>query len=97
MPGVGKRETKTVSLTPEPASFLTRSAESGRYRSASEVVRAAPRLLQDAEAQRANGDAQTRAMIAEGAAQLDRGEAIDGGEVFRRLAEKHAKLRKTSG
>lgn len=38
-----------VSLTPELEQFVREKAESGRYRSASEVVRAALRLLQDRE------------------------------------------------
>lgn len=38
-----------VSLTPELEEFVREKAESGRYRSASEVVRAALRLLQDRE------------------------------------------------
>jgi Arc/MetJ-type ribon-helix-helix transcriptional regulator len=57
-------------------------------------VRAALRLLEDAEARRAAELARARALIAEGAAELDRGEVVEGGEVFRRLAEKHEKLRK---
>jgi len=38
-----------VSLTPELAAWIAEQVSSGRYRSASEVVRAAVRLLQDSE------------------------------------------------
>jgi antitoxin ParD1/3/4 len=42
-----------VSLTPELESFVAKKVESGRYSSASEVVREALRLLADQEALRA--------------------------------------------
>ena len=39
----------TVSLTPELQAFITRKVSSGRYGSASEVVREALRLLERAD------------------------------------------------
>ena len=39
------RKTRNVSLTPELEALIDRKVASGRYRSASEVVRAALRLL----------------------------------------------------
>lgn len=44
------RETLTVSLTPELRAFLRQKVNSGQYNSASEVVRAALRLLKEHEA-----------------------------------------------
>jgi antitoxin ParD1/3/4 len=41
--------TMNVSLTPELAAFVQGRVATGRYRSASEVVRAALRLLEEAE------------------------------------------------
>jgi antitoxin ParD1/3/4 len=41
-----------VSLTPELTAFITAKINSGRYRSASEVVRAALRLLDEHEQRR---------------------------------------------
>ena len=41
------RETMSLSLTPEQSSFVSSCVESGRYQSASEVVRAGLRLLAD--------------------------------------------------
>ncbi|AZI57407.1 type II toxin-antitoxin system ParD family antitoxin [Nakamurella antarctica] len=43
----------SISLDDHFASFLSREVATGRYRSASEVVRAALRLLEDQEAQMA--------------------------------------------
>ncbi len=43
------RNTMTVSITPELRSFVTGKLASGRYSNASEVVRAALRLLEQHE------------------------------------------------
>lgn len=43
------RKTMNVSLTPELERFVAEKVASGRYRSASEVVRAALRLLEREE------------------------------------------------
>lgn len=61
------RKTRNVSLTPELDAFVDSTVASGRYRSASEVMRAALRLLlqQEHRAQR-----QTKPMTH--AAQADR-------------------------
>ncbi len=44
--------TMNVSITPQLAAFVHERVATGRYRSASEVVRAALRLLEDAERDR---------------------------------------------
>ena len=46
------RKTRNVSLTPEIEAFIDGRVASGRYRSASEVVRAALRLLEEDERRR---------------------------------------------
>ena len=46
------RKTRNVSLTPEIEAFIDGRVASGRYRSASEVVRAALRLLEKDELRR---------------------------------------------
>ena len=43
------RKTRNVSLTPELEAFIDNTVASGRYRGASEVVRAALRLLHERE------------------------------------------------
>jgi antitoxin ParD1/3/4 len=46
---VRTRKTRNVSLTPELEALVDSKVASGRYRSASEVVRAALRLLDERE------------------------------------------------
>ena len=47
-----ERKTRNVSLTPELEAFIDGRVVTGRYRSASEVVRAALRLLEEDEHRR---------------------------------------------
>lgn len=91
------RESRSVSLTPQHASFVDACVASGRYQSASEVVRASLRLLQDQEDEREATLARARQMIAEGAAQMDRGELVDADAVFKRLEEEHRRLSESEG
>jgi len=81
------RETRTLSFTQEHTAFVTRCVESGRYQSASEVVRAALRLLQDHESQREAEFARIRELVQEGLADIDRGDVVDGEEFMRTLIE----------
>ena len=46
------RQTRNVSLTLDLEAFIEDRVACGRYRSASEVVRVAPRLLEEAECRR---------------------------------------------
>ncbi len=50
------RKTRNVSLTPELEAFIDGRVAAGRYRSASEVVRAALRMLEDVEVARRGVD-----------------------------------------
>jgi len=84
---MAKRENISVSFTPQQAEFLANCVASGRYQSASEVVREGLRLL-EARQERLQAELErVRALIQEGAEQLDRGEVIDGETFFREWDE----------
>ncbi len=85
-----KRETRTLSFTPEQATFVSACVISGRYQSASEVVRAGLRLLQDQETHRQAELERVRALIQVGADQLDRGEIVNGEDFFKQLEAEDA-------
>jgi antitoxin ParD1/3/4 len=74
-----------VSLTPELEEFVSSLVEAGRYRSASEVVRAAIRRLQDIEAERSAKLDALRGSIDAGIEDLDRGDSADADEVFEEI------------
>ena len=74
-----------VNLTSDLAGFVQEQTKSGKYTSASEVVQEALRLLEAAERFRADRLRDVRTKIAEGLASLNRGEGLDGEDVFRDL------------
>lgn len=74
-----------VSLTPELEDFIQERVKSGRYHSASEVVREALRLLEDRDEVRRLRLDEMRKKIAAGLASLDRGGALPGEKVFDEL------------
>lgn len=80
-----------VSLTPELERLVTEKVESGMYTTASEVVREGLRLLQERDELRRARLEELRREIARGVAQADRGELIDGEQVFRELRERNAR------
>jgi len=67
-----------VSLTPELEEFIQERVGTGRYTSASEIVREALRLLQDRDELRRLRMDELRAKVAAGIDSLDRGEGVDG-------------------
>lgn len=77
-----------VSLTPEFEAFVGEKVSSGSYTSASEVVRAALRLLQEQDAERAARLAALRSAVGNGVAQLDQGETRPADQVFARARQK---------
>jgi antitoxin ParD1/3/4 len=81
-----------VSLTPELEKFVGRKVESGLYNNASEVVREGLRLLKEHDEIRLKW----RDQIERGWHQAQRGELVDGNEVFDRL-DKRLKARRTRG
>jgi antitoxin ParD1/3/4 len=81
-----------VSLTPELAKFVEKEVESGLYQTASEVIRAGLRRLKEDQGARRPPAPKTleelEAQLLEGIDRLDRGEGVDGEEVFRRLRKR---------
>lgn len=80
-----------VNLTPELENLVRRKVESGLYNNQSEVVREALRLLAEQDRLREAHAARLRDALAEGLAQADRGELLDGPQV---VAEVRRSLRK---
>lgn len=76
--------TCTVALTPELARFVEDQVTAGYYARAQDVVEDALTLLKDASADDVPAD-ELRRLIAVGQAEADRGELIDGAEVFDEL------------
>jgi antitoxin ParD1/3/4 len=81
------RTTVNISLTPELGAFLQSRVKSGRYQTTSEVVREALRLLQQQEKEREQRLRQLKVKLQRGASQAERGELLDGDEVFEELRQ----------
>jgi antitoxin ParD1/3/4 len=79
------RTTVNVSITPELDAFLQARVKSGRYQTTSEVVREALRLLERHELERDQAFQHLKAKLEHGAAEAERGELLDGDEVFEEL------------
>lgn len=82
-----QRTTVNVSLTPELDEFLQGQVQSGRYQTASEVVREALRLLELRERRREQAFRQLKSKLARGVAEAERGELLDGDEIFDELRD----------
>jgi len=85
-----------VSLTPELEQFVSAKVQSGRYNSASEVVREALRLLEDHDEARAAQLAEFNEEISRRLVALDRGNIVEPSEARARLRTKSERRRKTS-
>ncbi len=86
-----------VSLTPELEQLIHKKVESGLYLSASEVVREALRLLEERDRLNALKLEELRKEIQVGIDQADRGELLDGPEVFAKLRKKVGTATKNGG
>jgi antitoxin ParD1/3/4 len=85
-----------VSLTPELDKFVSAKVESGRYNSASEVVREALRLLEEHDRARAVQLAAFNQELGARLASLDRGEFAEPDAVRKRLEQRSRTRRKIS-
>jgi len=84
-----------VSLTKELEALVNRKVETGRYVSASEVVREALRLLDERDRLQEVRIDEMRAAIRAGNQELARGERIAGEKVFAEIREKSQRRRQT--
>jgi antitoxin ParD1/3/4 len=84
------RKTLTVSLTPELERFVASRVDSGKFVSASEVVREGLRLLEEREARREVELQRLRGEIRVGLDQARAGRLVDGDEVFEELERRTA-------
>ena len=83
-----------VSLTPELDKFVASKVESGRYTSASEVVREALRLLELHDQARSAELAAFNRELGNRLVSLDRGESMSPEEIRGRLERKSRERRK---
>lgn len=74
-----------VSLTEQLEEFIAGEVQSGRYRSASEVVRAGVRLLQDQTRLHELRIDALRQELAGGLTQLDAGQSVSADEAFAKV------------
>lgn len=81
------RTTLNISLTPQLQEFVDQRVASGRYQSASEVIREGLRLLEERDLRREAARRELQGKIDEGLAAADRGELYDFDEVFDELLE----------
>jgi antitoxin ParD1/3/4 len=83
-----------VSLTPELEKFVSAKVQSGRYNSASEVVREALRLLEEHDSARSAQIAEFNKELGRRLATLDRSETVDPAEARAKLQRKSEQRRK---
>lgn len=78
-----------ITLLPNQEQFISEKIHRGEYQSAGEVLTAALLALE----QRDQALARVRAQIDEGFAQAERGELLDGDEVFQQIRRRGSKRR----
>ena len=83
-----------VCLTPELEKLVEAKVRSGRYQSASEVIREGLRLLEEKDLMREARLQEVRGRIQEGLDQLDRGEGIPGEKVREEVKRRSAAARR---
>jgi antitoxin ParD1/3/4 len=82
-----------VSLSPELEQLIEQKVKGGMYNSASEVIRAGLRLLQEQDELRLIRLRELKLEVQKGLDQIDRGEIVDGDEVFQELRERNLKYK----
>lgn len=84
-----------VSLTKELEILVQQKVETGRYSSASEVIRHALRVLEEQDRLREAQIMEVRGKIAEGLADMKAGRVVDGPQSFERARARVEKLKKS--
>lgn len=85
-----------INLTPDLENLVRSKVESGLFNSASEVVRAALRLLVQEDERREAALSALRAEVAEGVTQAKRGEFVDGEKVMEEIRAYLQSMRESS-
>jgi antitoxin ParD1/3/4 len=91
-----KQITRNIALTPHFDQFVQSKIESGRYQSASEVIRDALRLLEEREQLHPQSLAKLRRDIEIGWLQSENGDVVDGPSVFAEIRKKSKAKRAAS-
>jgi antitoxin ParD1/3/4 len=91
-----KQVTRNIALTPHFDQFVKQKVDSGRYQSASEVVREGLRLMEQAEQERQSSLADVRQKIHEGYLQVKNGQTVDPDDVLKEIAAMSKAGRKTA-
>lgn len=81
-----------ISLSPEFERLIEKKLKSGMYNSASEVVRAGLRLLQEQEELRGIRLSELKHEIQLGLNEIEEGKIVDGEQVFKELRRRNQKL-----
>lgn len=84
-----------VSLTPELEEFVSTKVESGRYHSASEVVREALRLLEERDQERQTQLAEFNRELSRRLDMLDQGYHVDPEQVRAKFQQKYEARKKS--
>ncbi len=85
-----------ISLSSEFERLIEQKVKSGMYNSASEVVRAGLRLLQEQEEFRNLRFTELKHEIQRGLDDIEQGRIIDGEEVFEELIKRNQKFKKNN-
>jgi antitoxin ParD1/3/4 len=85
-----------VSLTPELEQFVASKVATGRYNSASEVMREALRLLEEHDQARGAQIAAFNQELGQRLAALDRGEHVNSAAARKRLQQKSTERKRRS-
>lgn len=94
--GMAVRTSLNVSLTPELDKFVQERVATGRYQTASEVIREGLRLLEQQELERATVLSALKSKLKRGASQAERGEVVDGEKFIDKLVGRLERKQKKS-